>query len=299
MSSRSSKGRYGIRDRKYGVILPTAAAVLAALLSIPFLWQSGRSSETYSGATAEARFFDVGQGDAAMFLWDDGAILIDAGTNDSQDKLVGYIDRLGIDVIDCAVFTHPHEDHIGGADRVLEEFTVKSVIMPDTTSDSITYASMMECVEEEGCHVYDAVSGGVYEFGDVLLTVLAPAREFGGLNLDSAVVMIEYGEVRFLFMADCEKEAELAAIEAMGEDAFDCDVIKVGHHGSYTSTSDELLAAATPDIAVISCGDNNEYGHPHRETVEKIENLGIDIYRTDEDGTVVISTDGKNFWYNN
>ena len=271
-----------------------AAAVLAAVVSLPFLWQ--KPAEPYGGGVAEARFFDVGQGDAAMFLWADGAILIDAGTNASQYDLVGYIENLGIDEIDCAVFTHPHEDHIGGADCVLEEFDVGAVIMPDIVSDSITYASMTECIDEEGCPVYEAASGGVYKFGDVTLTVLSPAEEFGDANLDSAVVMIEYADVSFLFMADCEREAELAALEKMGKDAFDCDVIKIGHHGSYTSTSDELLAAATPDIAVISCGEDNEYGHPHRETMEKLEDLGIEIYRTDEDGTVVIATDGETVW---
>ena len=276
-------------------MIPAAAAVLAAIMSLPFLWQ--KPAEPYGGGTAEARFFDVGQGDAAMFIWDDGAILIDAGTNASQGDLVDYIDELGIDEIDCAVFTHPHEDHIGGADRVLENFEVDAVIMPDISADSITFSSMEECIDEEGCPVYEAEAGGVYKFGDVTMTVLSPAKEFGDANLDSAVVKIEYGEVSFLFMADCEREAELEALEAMGDDAFDCDVIKIGHHGSYTSTSDELLSAVTPEIAVISCGKKNEYGHPHRETLEKLDELDIEVYRTDENGTVVISTDGKTVWY--
>ncbi len=253
--------------------------------------------EPYGGGSAEARFFDVGQGDSAMFLWDEGAILIDAGTNASQRELVDYIEDLDVDVIDCAVFTHPHEDHIGGADYVLEAFTVKSVIMPELSTDTVTYASMMECVDEEGCPVYDATPGEVYEFGDVTLTVLSPVREYDDANLDSAVVMIEYGETKFLFMGDCEEEAELDAIDKLGSSAFDCDVIKIGHHGSYTSTSEQLLAATTPEIAVISCGKDNEYGHPHRETLGKLDELDIEVYRTDKNGTVVISTDGKNVWY--
>lgn len=281
---------------KYGRLIYAAAVAVIMLAGIATLYFH-EQTDAYNGATAEVRYFDVGQGDAAMFIWDDGAILIDAGTNSSQEKLVEYIRRLGIGKIDCAVFSHPHEDHIGGADRVLEAFAVESVIVPDLTANSITYTSMMECVGEEGCPVYEAVAGGVYEFGDVTLTVLSPAQEFGDLNLDSAVVMIEYGEVSFLFMADCEEEAELAAIEAMGEDAFECDVLKVGHHGSHTSTSDALLSAAMPDIAVISCGEDNEYGHPHRETLEKLNEHGIDIYRTDEEGTVIIYTDGVTFWY--
>ena len=296
---RNAKKTIKRNDVRNSRLLITAAVVVALGLLWFAVMRFFASPDAYSGATAEVRYFDVGQGDAAMFIWDDGAILIDAGTNSSQEKLVEYINRLGIDKIDCAVFSHPHEDHIGGADSVLEAFVVESVIMPDLMADSVTYTSMMECVVEEGCPVYEAVAGDVYTFGDVTLTVLSPAQEFGDFNLDSAVVMIEYGEVNFLFMADCEEEAELAALEAMGEGAFECDVLKVGHHGSHTSTSDALLAAATPDIAVISCGEDNEYGHPHRETLQKLYERGIDVYRTDEEGTVIIYTDGVTFWCGN
>lgn len=293
MSNRSDKKQRIIR---YGSVSSVAAIVLMAAATLIYSWISV-SQDAYTGATAEARFFDVGQGDAAIFLWDEGAILIDSGTNSSEETLVEYINRLRIDKIDLAVFTHPHEDHIGGADKVLEAFDIRSVLMPDASANSMTYTSMMECVKEEGCPVYEASAGGEYSFGDVTLTVLSPTREYGDLNLDSAVVMIKYGDVSFLFMGDCEREAELEALEMMGVDAFDCDVIKVGHHGSYTSTSDELLSAATPDIAVISCGENNEYGHPHRETVSKLDAHGVDTYRTDEEGTVIICTDGVSFWY--
>ena len=294
MSTRSNKPSVRLPG-KYGIIIGAAAVLLSAVASIPFFGGGDR----YDGATAEARYFDVGQGDAAMFLWDGGAILIDAGTNESQRDLVDEIEALGIDEIDCAVFTHPHEDHIGGADYVLESFDVNAVIMPDTEAESNSYYSMMECVREERCPVYDAEAGGEYTFGDVTLSVLSPAKEFGEANLDSAVVMIEYGDVSFLFMGDCETEAELAALDKMGDDAFDCDVIKIGHHGSYTSTSEELLSAATPDIAVISCGKGNDYGHPHRETLEKLEEHGIALYRTDRLGTVTVKTDGKTVWVGN
>lgn len=289
-----------MNDARLRKAIFTAAAIVAAVVAAAVMMFSGEDErEPYSGGTAEAHFFDVGQGDAALFMWDEGAILFDAGTNASQDTLVEYINELGVKTIDCAVFSHPHEDHIGGADKVLEEFEVKSVLMPDLESDSLTYASMTECIEEEGCPVYEAKGGAVFLFGEedrVKLTVLSPVGEYDDLNLGSAVVMLEYGNVRFLFTGDCEEEAELDALAAFDPDEFDCDVLKVGHHGSYTSTSDELLAAATPKIAVISCGKGNEYGHPHRETLEKLEDANVELHRTDREGTVVITTDGNTVW---
>lgn len=299
MSSRSHNGRGGKNDgQQLGMILTAAVAIIAIIAAAVSRMGSLSPREPYEGATAEAHFFDVGQGDSALFLWDGGAILFDAGTNSSQDRLVEYINELGVKTIDCAVFTHPHEDHIGGADRVLEEFEVKSVLMPDCESESVTYAAMTECIKEEGCPVYEAESGKEFTFGEVKLTVLSPTREYDDANLSSAVVLLEYGNTTFLFTGDCEEEAELDAIDAVGARAFDCDVLKVGHHGSYTSTSDELLAAATPKIAVISCGKDNEYGHPHRETLEKLEAAGVDVHRTDREGSVVVLTDGNSVWVN-
>lgn len=295
-SGRGSNSRSD-NKRRYELIVSVIFLIIAVVSFAVSYFEEAQSGDSLPGAVAEARFFDVGQGDAAMFIWDGGVILIDAGTNSSQEVLVEYINELGIKTIDCAVFTHPHEDHIGGADRVLEEFDVKSVLMPDIETGTMTYAAMMACIEDEGCPVYEAESGGVYEFGDVTMTVLSPSREYKDLNLGSAVVMIEYIDVRFLFTGDCEREAELDALDVMGAKAFDCDVLKVGHHGSYTSTSEELLSAATPDIAVISCGQGNDYGHPHRETLSKLKDHGIDIYRTDREGTVVIKTDGVTAWH--
>ncbi|MCD7776423.1 MAG: MBL fold metallo-hydrolase [Firmicutes bacterium] len=231
-----------------------------------------------------------------MAVWNGGAILIDAGTNESQYKLTAYIESIGINTINCAVFSHPHEDHIGGADEVLKNFDVLSVLMPDAVSEYRTYEVMMEYIEAEGCSVYEAYAGLSLSFGDVTLTVLSPVGYYDELNLESAVVRLKYMDVSYIFMGDCETEAELDAIEYMGAESFDSDVIKIGHHGSYTATSENLLEAVTPEIAVISCGEGNEYGHPHEDVLSRLAEYGVTVYRTDTDGVVVISTDGDTVW---
>lgn len=240
-------------------------------------------------------FFNIGQGDAALVVWDDGAILIDAGTNESESKLVSYIQRLRVKDIDCAVFSHPHEDHIGGADRIFEYFDVKSVLMPDLYADARSYELMMEGIDAEGSSVYEAVSGEEFSFGEVTLTVLSPIREYGDLNLDCAVIMLEYGDASFLFTGDCEGEAEAFLVKELG-DELDADVLKVGHHGSSSATTDVFLNAVTPEIAVISCGVNNDYGHPHDEVLSRLTSHGVDIRRTDLSGTVTVVSNGVTVW---
>ncbi|MCD8003377.1 MAG: MBL fold metallo-hydrolase [Clostridia bacterium] len=281
--------------RKRRRIIAAAALLFAALIFVAaafYFYKDARGSGELS-----VYFFDVGQGDAALAVWDGGAILFDAGTNESQYKLTAYIESLGVDTIDCAVFSHPHEDHIGGADEVLKNFDVLSVLMPDAVSEYSTYEVMMEYIEEEGCSVYEAYAGLSLTYGDVTLTVLSPVGYYDELNLESAVVRLDYGDVSYIFMGDCETEAEADALDFMGEDAFDADVIKIGHHGSYSATSTSLLDAVTPEIAVISCGRDNEYGHPSETVLSRLEEYGVTVYRTDTDGTVVITTDGTDIRY--
>lgn len=240
-------------------------------------------------------FFDIGQGDAALAVWDDGAILFDAGTNESEEKLVSYIKRLGVRTIDCAVFSHPHEDHIGGADKIFESFVVESVIKPDIYADSRCYDAMEEGIKNEKCAVYEAAYGMEYNFGDVTLSVLAPEGEYGNLNLDCAVIMLEYGDVSFLFTGDCEGEAEDDLTERLGSE-LEANVLKVGHHGSANATGEVFLNMVMPDIAVISCGRNNDYGHPHEEVLSRLESHGIDVRRTDLENTVTVVSDGNKVW---
>ncbi len=237
-------------------------------------------------------YFNVGQGDAALAVLDGTSILFDAGTNESAEKLAAYFDRLGIKKIDCMVISHPHEDHIGGADTVLERFEVGSVIMPLSDSLDRCYIELINAVNDANCTVYSAVAGDSYSFGEIVLDVLAPANMTGDANLDSAIVKLMYGETSFLFTGDCEGDSEKKLMEIAGED-LRSDVLKVGHHGSNTASSDEFLDAVAPKIAVISCAEGNDYGHPHPNVLKRLTKRDIIVKRTDLGKSIIVVSDGK------
>lgn len=268
------------------------ALFVSVLVCIIFAFGGcGRSSDPY-GEGMRVYFFNVGQGDAALAVSEGAAILFDAGTNENEERLIAYIERLGIKSIDCMVLSHPHDDHIGGADAVIEAFDVETVIMPDIEADEKSYYELLGCIEDEDCAVYEAYEGEVWQFGDMSVTVLSPWTQFGDANLDGAVVRLDYGETSFLFTGDCEGEAE-ALLTERAADALDCDVLKVGHHGSDNASSDAFLGAVSPQIAVISCGEYNEYGHPHTNVLSRLSACGAAIARTDRDGTVTVESYGE------
>ncbi len=242
--------------------------------------------------SAVVHFIDVGQADAACIVLPGGeTMLIDAGSNASENQLLSYLAKYGIRQIDYAVFTHPHEDHIGGADAVLEMCSVDCVILPDTVSTSVTYEVMLEAIAAEGCTVQYAVPGNSYPLGDGAFTILGayPAEE--NLNDASVILSFIYGNTSFLFTGDAEVTAENAVL-LRDPAACNADVLKVGHHGSSTSSSALFLAAVSPDVAVISCGALNEYGHPHSVTMTPLSAFTDHIFRTDEHGSIRVFTDG-------
>jgi competence protein ComEC len=238
----------------------------------------------------------VGQGDAALIRTEQGDILIDAGTNSSEDELKAYLDRLGVTDIEYAVFTHPHEDHIGGADMVLNTYRVKNVVLPDATSTSKTFGRMMDAIEAEGCEVMEATPDKTFRVGELTCTVLAPmGGSYTETNNYSVVIRAEYGDTSVLFTGDAETVSEKEMLERYRLGGLlDCDLLKAGHHGSDTSSSQAFLDAVTPAFAVISCGVGNDYGHPDREIVSRFESMGITYYRTDLEGSIVfVSTGGE------
>lgn len=246
--------------------------------------------------SAVVHFIDVGQADAACVTLPGGEVLlIDAGTNASENKLLSYLDKYGIRHIDYAVFTHPHEDHIGGADAVLEACSVDCVILPEAVSSSVTYEVMLDAIAAEGCAVQYATPGNSYPLGDGSFTILGayPAEE--NLNDASIILSFVFGNTSFLFTGDAEITAENAVL-LRDPAACDADVLKVGHHGSSTSSSALFLAAVSPDVAVISCGALNEYGHPHSETMKRLSVFTDHIFRTDEVGSVRVYSDGERLW---
>jgi competence protein ComEC len=243
----------------------------------------------------EFHFISIGQGDAALIRTPEGDIVIDSGRGRDEHLLKKYLDSCGVRVIKYAIFTHPHEDHIGGADTVLRNYTVEKVIMPDCTATTQAYKTMLKYIEAEGCEVYEAMTNDVYELGKFKMTVLSPDPEadYGSnYNNYSVVLKAEWGNTSAILTGDAEKEAEAYILSKFSSDFLKSDLLKVGHHGSHTSSTKEFLKAISPKVAVISCGAGNEYGHPHKPTINALNSLAIKIRRTDTEGNIVYCSNG-------
>lgn len=255
------------------------------------------SSDEFSASSMEVHFIDVGQGDSALIRSGGQTLLIDAGENDQGDRVVSYLKSLGIERLDYVVGTHPHSDHIGGLDTVLRAFDVGTVILSPKAHTTRTFEDVLDAVEEKGLTLTKPVVGDEYPLGDATFRIIAPNGDYGDdLNNWSVGLQITDGETSFLFTGDGESQAE-ADMAANGI-SLRSDVLKLGHHGSSTSSSTLFLDAVDPDYAVISCGTGNSYGHPHQETLEKLEERGIQFFRTDQQGTIIAYSDGKTITWN-
>ena len=247
--------------------------------------------------SAVVHYIDVGQADAACIVLPGGEVLlIDAGANASEPQLLAYLERYGISRIDCLVLTHPHEDHIGGADAVLRAYDVKSVLLTSSGATSTTYDYLLTSIEAEGSVIYIASPGDRYTFGEASFSVLGPHGDtWESLNNASIVLRFDFGDTSFLFTGDAESEEE-AAVLSYDIKSVSADVLKVAHHGSQTSTTRAFLDAVAPRIAVISCGTYNEYGHPHDSVIDSLTAHTSHILRTDQHGSIRIYTDGERLW---
>ena len=247
-----------------------------------------------AGGEVRVHFIDVGQGDCILIEGGGEAVLIDAGENDKGDEVLGYLDSIGVDKIDLAAGTHPHSDHIGGMDTVLEGMPAGRLMLSDVPDSIVpttrTYLDLLDAAEAADVEMFYGYPGDQIAVCGGVLSVLGPVEDYGDLNNESLVLRFDYGESSFLFTGDQEADAEEDLL-ASGADV-DADILKAGHHGSGTSSSEEFLAAVSPQAAVIECGEGNEYGHPHLEVLERLEALPAKVYRTDLDGSVVVTTGG-------
>lgn len=279
-------------------ILVVGAAVVLQQLGL-FETEEPVSENVSGSAEAQVYFIDVGQGDSELIRLKDGGIdiLIDAGTRSTKQELADYLKELGVDDIDILIGTHPHEDHIGGMAKIIEEFPIGTLYLPETSDEMTpttkTYESLLDAAENKNVTVRTAAAGDVLlEQGNTSFKVLSPSHtDYDTLNDYSIVTRLKVGDTAFLFQGDAETPVEEEILDS-GADV-SCDVIKLGHHGSSTSSSRAYLEAANPSAAVISCGVGNEYGHPHRETMDLLEKLSITPYRTDTQKTLLAETDGK------
>ena len=244
-------------------------------------------------------YLNVGQGDSTFIVLPNGeTVLIDAGEQVNSGGIIKTIQDSGKDTLDYVIVTHPHTDHMGGMAAVINSFTVKNIYMPRVSHTTIAFENLLDTIESCGLTIQTAKKGKVvFDFGNLKAEFLAPGKDsYSGLNNYSAVLMLSYNDKNFLFMGDAEKEVETEILSS-GYNV-SADILKVGHHGSSSSSSDSFIKAVKPSIAVISVGKNS-YGHPTAATLATLTKYKADIWRTDEKGTVIVTYDGAKITINN
>lgn len=244
-------------------------------------------------------FIDVGQGDCIFIKIGDNTMLIDSGEKNNDEKIIKYLRNNGVDRVDYIIATHPHSDHIGAMETIIESFEIKNVIMPRLLEQNMPttkgYEKFLIAVKNSGANVIAATPFNEYEFGDANFAILSPSNQSKNLNNMSVVIKLSFGDTSFLFTGDAESQVEQELISS-GYD-IRSNVLKMGHHGSNTSNTERFLQAVNPSFSVISCGKDNSYGHPHEEVVELLNKYDINYKRTDKNGIIVVGSDGSNLTY--
>ena len=250
-------------------------------------------SVSTNGETLTVHYIDVGQADCALLEYDGQYILIDGGNKEDGQLVISYLQQQGVQELEAVVCTHAHEDHVGGLPSVLAVFPTDAVYSPTKTYSSKVYDDFMYYVDQQGLEVTIPTPGDRFALGDVSLTVLGPTQDYAETNDTSIILMVEFGETRFLFTGDMETPAENDMLDYWeGNMDWNVDVLKVGHHGSDTSSSYRFVYETDPEYAIISCGAGNSYGHPHESVTSRYADAGIPMLRTDELGHIYVTSDG-------
>ena len=289
------------KEKKYRPI-SLISVVITAILVIIYALNGSPTFERLKEAKNDdypmtVTFIDVGQGDCSLIECGDTVILIDGGESEYAGTVNSYLSLKGISEIDCYIFTHPHSDHIGAVPGIMRVNEVNRVMMTTFSDINIpttnTYERLLDAVLEEDCDVLYVSAGDTYTFGELTLDILSPSAQTDEYNDMSVVVKVTYEDTSFLFTGDATQTVEK---EMLSKFDLSADVLKVGHHGSYSSTSEEFLSAVSPLLAVISCGEDNSYGHPHKDVTDLLNSHGTSVSRTDKQGNIVVYSNGKNIY---
>lgn len=283
-----------------GVFLAALLTLAVGLTQAGILpgWKDNAGQQNSAAAASQpfaAHFIDVGQGDCTLIKTPGGYVLIDAGESAYAKAVIAYLRKQGVSELAYVIATHPHSDHIGSLPEVLQVFSVQNVILPQLSENSIpttrSYEQFLLAVKESGAKVLPATVGKSYQLGEATLEILGPVQQTEDLNNMSVITRFTFGGIAFLFTGDAEQAAEKALAES-GQ-TLRANVFHAGHHGSKTSNSQNLLTLIQPELAIISCGRGNSYGHPHEQAVERLTQNGARILRTDICGWIVVGSDGK------
>lgn len=244
----------------------------------------------------EIHFIDVDQGDAILIKQDGYNLLIDAGDNAYGQRVVDYLKDNNVGHLDYLIGTHPHADHIGGMDDVINAFSIGKIIMPKVCHTTKTFEDVIEAIKQKGLKITTPRVGDTYTLGESEFTILAPnSSDYENLNNYSIISRLAFGNNSFIFTGDAEEISESETL-ANGY-TLKSDLLKVGHHGSNTSTSQEFLDAVSPKYAVIQVGKDNRYGHPTEDILSRLYRANIEVYRNDMDGDIVVKSDGDNITF--
>jgi len=238
-------------------------------------------------------YIDVGQADCALVETGGKFVLIDGGNREDGQLVVSYLQQQGVEELEAVICSHAHEDHVGGLPSVLAVFPTKAVYAPTRTYSSDVFDDFVHYTDQQGLEVTIPAPGDEFIVGQSRFTILGPTRSYAETNDTSIIVLLEHTETRFLFTGDMETAAESDMLDYWGGRVdWNVDVLKVGHHGSDTSSGYRFVYETDPEYAIISVGDDNSYGHPHESVTSRYRDAGIPMFRTDILGTIWATTDG-------
>lgn len=291
------KGGDFIKNTKKKILKTFISIAMIIIVTIfgKFTATDEKNREIETSSDLEVHFIDVGQGDSTLLKCNDKVALIDGGENYASSKVVSYIEKLGIKKIDYIIATHPHSDHISGLIGVIKKFEVENIMKNEEEFNSQLYKKFVNAYSEKNINVITPKLGDEFSLGESKIKILGPTAYNFDTNNNSLVIKVSHGNNSLLFTGDGEKIEE-SSIMYTGEN-IEAKILHIGHHGSRKASSDEFLKEVNPEYGIISVGKNNQYGHPHKEVIDRLEKNDINYYRTDKKGDIIVKSDGNNFTF--